>query len=134
MHIDSVLAHVIRASKSDAPPFTFHELREILKLYYSKKMTMQDVIEVLCELHELAKLDARLKIPAGTKETSKLLLAPISIAMSDSVNKGSHLSLSTSMSLEDFYNNFIYYIISQFRFCHRGGIPELADCYLPEKI
>lgn len=127
--IDNVAITVIRAAKSENPPYTFQELRAVLKEHYSPKMTMQDVIYILCEVFDKALKDKRLKISFGPEKHSKLLLAPLNMLLTENMTKLSltEVNLQTAITIETMYNNFIHNIISILRMCNRSEAPELAD-------
>lgn len=133
MPFDDVLAHVIRAAKSDTPPYTFLALRDVLKKFYSDKMTLQDVIYVLMEMYHKAVNDPRLHISTTPDATSKLLLAPLNMAITDAMMQKpmKSVSLQTTVTLENVYDNFIHHIIVSFRLCNRSEVPELQDEYQP---
>lgn len=133
MPFDDVLAHVIRAAKSDNPPYTFLALRDVLKKFYSDKMTLQDAIYVLMEMYHKAVNDPRLQISTTPDATSKLLLAPLNMAITDAMMQKpiKSVSLQTTVTLENVYDNFIHHIIASFRLCNRSEVPELQDEYQP---
>lgn len=133
LKIDDVTAHVIRAAKSENPPYTFLELREVLKDIYSPKMTLQDTVLILCEVFQKAVMDPRLKIGFSPENMSKLLLAPLNRIMTEGMTQFPivALTMETSLSIETLYNYYIHHIISILRLCYRGDAPELADEYVP---
>ncbi|MGP1715788.1 MAG: hypothetical protein ACTS9Y_01290 [Methylophilus sp.] len=133
--IDDVAAHVIRAAKSENPPYTFIELREVLKDIYSPKMTLQDSVLILSEVFQKAVMDRRLKIGFSPEAMSKLLLSPINRIMTDNMTQFPkvELTMETTLSIETLYNYFIHHIITILRLCYRGDAPELADDYLAQK-
>lgn len=105
------LLTLLRFAKSERSGSTWRDVAQALGDLYHPEMTLADVIHHLVAAYSEVLCEPRFEIGGSGKASEELLLAPIKGF--HSIDFAGPRSLSTSYTVEQFYNAFVLHILGQ---------------------